>query len=391
MNKATTVCLLVSLTLVTTLPASEVPMEDGRHASSIKEGHGESADHGGEGHGEGGADTELTAAQMRMAGIETLEVERRSLGQAITAPGEVRLNTYRTIKVTPRISAQVMKRHVGLGDRVRKGQPLVSLSSVDMAEAQGRLMEASVELTRVKKLGRKIVSEKRFVTAHIAYQQAYARARAYGMTRAQIESLLETGDASRATGDFQLLATLSGTVIHDSFVVGQLIEPGDDLMEISDESVLWVEARLTPEDAGRIAIGAPVRLASGRRWFAGRVVQASHVLDETTRTLAVRIEVANPDDALYPGQFVTAVIEGDDPEMGVVVPMAAVLRSPDGDWQVLVETAPGRFEPREVEVLRTVGDQMLVDGLSEGTTVVAKGAFFVQSEIAKSGFSVHNH
>ena len=51
----------------------------------------------------------------------------------------------------------------------------------------------------------------------------------------------------------------------------------------------------------------------------------------------------------------------------------------------------GRFEPKEIDVLTTVGDQMLIQGIAEGTTVVGKGAFFVQSEMAKGGFDPHNH
>ncbi len=355
------------------------------------DGHGDDGGGDGHGHGEAASDAELSPAQMRAAGVETMPVRRQALAAVISAPGEVRLNAYRSSKVTPRIAAQVLQRHVRLGDRVSKGQVLVSLSSVDMAAAQGALMEARVELQRVRKLGRKVVSEKRFVTAQIAYQQAYARASAYGMTAAQIESLLKTADASHATGEFQMLALQDGTVVSDDFVVGELIEPGRVLLAVSDESLLWVEARLTPEDAARIAIGAAVDVQVAGKTLSGKVVQASHMLDEATRTLAMRIEVANPDDILHPGQFVTAVIASRDRDEGLVVPLAAVLRSPDGDWQVLVESSAGRFEPREVELLRAVGDRALIGGLEEGTTIVSKGAFFVQSEIAKSGFSVHNH
>lgn len=361
------------------------------HSSEHGSEHGDEKTDGHGSHAEETTDAELNDAQRRMAGIETLVVKHQSLGAAITAPGEAILNAYRTTKVTPRTPAQVMKRHARLGDHVKKGQPLVTLSSVEMAEAQGALMETNAELRRVEKLGRKVVSEKRFVAAQIAYQQAYAKVSAYGMTKKQIESLIKTGDATRATGEFRLLSFQDGTVISDDFVVGELIEPGHVLMEISDESVLWVEARLTPEDAGRIKLGSPARVQVREHWLSGKVAQARHTLDEATRTLAVHIEVANPDDALHPGQFVTAVIESKEKLKGIVVPLAAVLRAPDGDWQVFVEIAPGRFEPKEVEVLRTVGDQMLIDGIAEGTTIVSKGAFFVQSEIAKSGFSVHNH
>jgi len=367
--------------------------KDDGHEEKGHDDHGGGHDEGGDGHGHGEAasDAELSDAQRRMAGIETMAVKRQSMGDAITAPGEAILNAYRTTKITPRTPAQVMKRHARLGDHVKKGQSLVTLSSVEMAEAQGGLMEANVELRRVKKLGRKVVSEKRFVAAQIAYQQAYAKVSAYGMTKAQIKSLIKTGDATRATGEFRLLSFQDGTVISDEFIVGELIEPGHVLMTISDESVLWVEARLTPEDAARIALGSSARIQAGKHWLSGKVTQARHTLDEATRTLAVHIEVDNRNDELHPGQFVTAVIEGEDRQQGIVLPLAAVLRAADGDWQVFVEVAPGRFEPKEVEVLRTLGDQMLIEGIAEGTTVVSKGAFFVQSEIAKSGFSVHNH
>lgn len=366
---------------------------DDGHEEKGHDGHG---DHGGggddgHGHGEAASDVELNIAQRRMAGVETMITKRQSLGEAITAPGEAMLNAYRTTKVTPRTPAQVIQRHVYLGDHVKKGQRLVTLSSVEMAEAQGVLMEANVELRRVKTLGRKVVSEKRFVAAQIAYQQAYARVNAYGMTKKQIESLIKTGDATRATGEFHLLSFQDGTVMSDDFVVGELIQPGYVLMTISDESLLWVEARLTPEDAGRVKLAAPARIQVGSRWIGGKVAQARHTLDPTTRTLAVHIEVPNQDDVLHPGEFVNVVIESSQKKMGIVVPVESVQRSPDGDWQVFVESAPGRFEPKEITVLESLGDLLLIDGIAAGTTIVGKGAFFVQSEMAKGGFDPHNH
>ncbi len=364
--------------------------DDDGHEEQGHDDHGGGHDDG-HGHGEEATDIELSDTQRRLAGVELMTITRQSLGDAITAPGEAMLNAYRTSKITPRIAAQVIKRHARLGDHVKKGQPLVTLSSVEMAEAQGALMEADVELRRVKKLGRKVVSEKRFVSAQITYQQAYAKVSAYGMTNKQIELLMQTGDATRATGEFRLLSFQSGTVISDDFVVGELIEPGYVLMTISDESVLWIEARLSPKDAHRIKVGSPARINVGQRWLGGKVVQARHTLDEATRTLAMHIEVANKNDELHPGQFVNVVIEGNQKRDGLVVPVEAVLRSPDGDWQVFVQTAPGRFEPKEIDVLTTVGDQMLIEGLAEGTTIVGKGAFFVQSEMAKGGFDPHNH
>lgn len=342
-------------------------------------------------HVEKAGDVELSAAQRQTAGIETAIVKTQFLAEQITAPGEVVINAYGTANVTPRIAAQVVRRHARLGDYVEQDQPLVTLSSVEMAEAQGVLLEAQAEWRRVEKLGREVVSDKRFVTAQIAYQQAYAKVRAYGMTEKQVEALVKTGDAAKATGEFALLALQEGTVISDNFTLGELIEPGRVLFQVTDESSIRVKARLTSAKAAAVAVGNRAKIKSGNDWLQGKVVQTDHTLDEATRTLAVQIEVANPQHRLHAGQFVETVIEGKQTSRGLVVPLAAVLRSPDGDWQVFVETAPGRFEPKEVDVLRTVGDQMVIKGITEGTTIVTQGAFFVQSEIAKSGFSVHNH
>jgi len=118
----------------------------------------------------------------------------------VTAPGEVVLNAYRTSKVTPRIDAQITRRHARLGQAIAQGQPLVTLSSVEMAEAQGGLLVADREWKRTSKLGRKVLSERRYLEAQVARQQAWDKVMAYGMTELQIEALLKEGDVSIVAG-----------------------------------------------------------------------------------------------------------------------------------------------------------------------------------------------
>ncbi len=377
--------------LLLALAAGNVLAADDNGHAENEAGHKENG-----GHEEGSGHDEETVAvlspeQIRTAGIETVTVQSRQVADILNAPGEVMLNAYRTIRVTPRIPAQIIKRYARLGDHVEAGDPLVTLSSVEVAEAQGQLLVSDREWRRVQKLGRKVVSERRYIEAQVAHQQAFAKVLAYGMTEQQIDKLLAKGNASRANGELVLLSAQAGTVIEDDFIVGELARPGRILFTITDESSLWVDARLNAEDANRVNVGTPARIRIGDQWLEGKVIQTRHALDESTRTLSVRLEVANPDDQLHPGQFVTAEIQSADSETGITVPVASVMRSPDGDWQVFIEEAPGRFEPREVKVLRTVGKQLVVDGLKEGEVIVSKGAFFIQSEIAKSGFEIHNH
>ncbi|OUR82529.1 efflux transporter periplasmic adaptor subunit [Cycloclasticus sp. 46_120_T64] len=326
-----------------------------------------------------------------MAGIVVAEVRPQRLSAEISAPGEVVQNAYATSKVTPRIPAQVLERHARLGDKVQLAEPLVSLTSVEMAAAQGDLLVATREWQRVSKLGQPVVSEKRFVQARVSYQQAKSRVSAYGMSEQQLAEFLRSRDPAKANGRFQLLATQPGTVLADRFIVGELIQPGTTLYTISNESLLWVEAKLTPLEAQWVRVGSVATVRTSGRTFTGRVVQVHHALDRATRTLGVRIELANIDDQLHAGLFVQVSIHSIKSTHGLFVPLNAVLRSADGDWQVFVEKQAGEFAPVEVALLQTIGNMAQISGVEAGTRLVTNGAFFVQSELAKAGFEVHNH
>ena len=360
-------------------------------SSQAEVDHGDENDeHENEGEHEEGI-VHLTLAQQEVAGIVIETLMSRVLEESLTAPGEVRLNAYATYQVAPRISAQVVERHARLGDTVESEQPLVTLSSVEMAEAQGALLVAAREWVRVQGLGREVVSDRRYIEAEVAAQQARARVLAYGMLPDQIEALVRGADASQADGGFTLLAPNSGTIVRDDFVVGEAIEPGRLMFEITDESTLWIEARLPVQESARVAVGDSARINIEGRWIDGRVIQAFHAVDESTRTLPVRVEIANPDDELHPGLFVDVVILEAESQPVLAVPDVAVLRSADGDWQVYVAISDDEFQPVEVEVEKTVAGFTVINGVDQGTRIVTEGGFFLQSELAKAGFDIHAH
>lgn len=338
------------------------------------------------------AQVHLTPEQRRTLDLRTEALTARAIGDGLHAPGEVRLNAYATAQVTPRIAAQVIARRARLGDRVAPGQLLLTLSSVEMAEAQGDLVVAELEWGRLDKIKDKFVSDKEYVEASVARQKARSSVLAYGMTEAQIAALLANA-ARRADGTFELLAPQAGTVIQDDFIQGELVQPGRVLFEITDETVRWVEAQLPPADTQRVAVGDLARVGYGNAntWLEGRVTQIHHRLDETTRTQAVRIEVPDPGHLLHPGVFVDVVVLVGPAEPVLAIPEAAVLRSPDGDWQVFVAEGEDSFKPVEVQLVRTTGGLAVIEGLTPGTQVVTQGAFFLQSELAKAGFDPHAH
>lgn len=340
-----------------------------------------------------GTAIELSAEEQRAAGIVIGTVAPRALNETLRIPGEVVINAYRSVLVTPRITAQVVARHAKLGDEVEFGHPLVALSSVEMAEAQGALIVANREWQRVKSLGRQAVSEQRYTEVHVAQQQALAKVLTYGMTMAQAEELMQSGDASKATGTFDLLAPQAGTVLQDDFIVGELIEPGRILFNISDESVMWVEAHMVLTASPKIGIGSNVRVsADGINWFQGKVIQRHHHLDEKIRTQGLRIEVPNTDHHLHSGQFVEVEV--------VTGTRAAVLAVPNAAL-IMVKGAPNvfkfedghEFHAEAVEVGATVGEWTVVhSGLIAGDEIAVAGVFHLKSLMLKSSLGAgHVH
>lgn len=327
---------------------------------------------------------QIGAERLEALGIEIAPVAERSLPLEVIAPGEVAVNLYRSAQVTPRISAQVVARHVQLGQTVKQGDPLVTLSSVTMAEAQGELLVTDREWSRVRKLGRQVVSETRYVEAQVKRQQAYAKVIAYGMTPSHVERLLAHGDASKATGEFALLAPQDGLVHDDDFSLGELIEPGRLLVSLSDESSLWVEAKVDPTAVDAVRVGSPARVSvDEQRVFAGRVIQFHHHLEAASRTLAIRVEVQNPDEGLHPGQFVNVAIQTEASRAALSVPREAVVLLQNGPAVFKYEA--GDFKPQAIQTGVERGDWVEVaSGLSAGEQVAVKGAFTLKSLALKS-------
>jgi len=337
-----------------------------------------------EAHEEEGGIPPMNLAQRQAMGILTQTVNQQLLADEVVAPAEVTVNLYRTAEVTPRITAQIIHRHARMGQQVKKGQPLVTLSSVEMAAAQGQLLIADKEWRRVQKLGRKVVSEKRYIAAQVDHQQAYAKVLAFGMTEAQVKALLKQEDVSKATGTFDLLSPQAGTVLSDDFVIGRVVEPGQVLMEVSDESRLWVEAKLAAEVAGRIEIGTPVRVSSDEhQWVNGKVVQIHRRMDETTRTLAVRIELDSNKGGLRPGQFVKSAIALTKGKPVMAVPREAVVLLQGG--YVVFKPEGEEIHPAPVERGVTRGHWTEIKaGLTLGDEVVTQGAYVLKSLLLKS-------
>ena len=325
----------------------------------------------------------LSPAQREAGGIVVEAVTLESHAEVLPAPGEVRVNDYATSNVSSRLRASVLSRHARLGDRIRIGQALVTLYSADMAEAQSTFVLASKSFARMSNL-KGYISGQQYDEAEVKRDEARGRLETFGLGTAEIAELALNGLSARPAGQFDLTAPQAGVVTTDAFRLGEVVEPGKTLFEISNLSAVWVEAQVNPEVVPRIS-GTRARVLRGADAFDARIIQTLAQLSETTRTVGIRLQMDNPGGALRPGEFVNVQLFG-EAVSELIVPTASVLRDTDGSWLVYVENAQGALERTPVQPLHAAGERTAISGITEGTKVVVAGAFFVKSEADKASF-----
>jgi Cu/Ag efflux protein CusF len=176
---------------------------------------------------------------------------------------------------------------------------------------------------------------------------------------------------------------VSGVVTEKKAVQGMRFMPGEALYQVSDLSAVWVVADVFEQDLGLVKTGAKaqVRINSyPEKLFEGRVTYVYPTLKAETRTVPVRVELANPGLLLKPGMFAQMELQVGAKAQVVTVPVSAVIDS--GTRQiVLIQLKEGRFEPREVKLgARSDTHVEVLSGVKEGELVVVAANFLIDAE-----------
>jgi RND family efflux transporter MFP subunit len=211
----------------------------------------------------------------------------------------------------------------------------------------------------------------------------------HGLSKRDLKRL----EQGRDFGRLILRAPIDGVIVNDQAVLGQFVRPGTLLMRIADESTMWVEAHVPPEQLPKIVVGADawVNIKGSDERLPAKIVTIHHELDPATRTAVVRLQADNRDHRLYPGMFVEVGLQGGKRTLALLLPASAVQRQ--GTEQIVfVERSPNVYERREVEATPATPELMRIrSGLKSGERVVTRGAFALLSELLKSGFEAHQH
>lgn len=333
--------------------------------------------------------TELKRDRVRLASLPTDE---------LIAPGTIDVNPNRVLKVVLPVTGRVINVLVKVGDPVRKDQPLLTIQSPDADAAMSAYLSADAGVTQARAalvkaqadydrqsdlLDHDAVARKDVLGAESALAQARAGADQAEAARQQATRRLSVLglDPRSVQPQVVLRAPLAGKVLDLGVVPGEYrTDDTMPVMTIADLATVWVTSDVPESYIRFVQVGERLEIslvAYPGETFEARVARIADTVDPKTRTVKVQAEMANHDGRLRPQMYGTIHhIESlaDVP----VLPAAAVIQ--DGPRSVVfVETAPGRFEERDVETGRRSGDLVRITrGVAAGDSVVVDGAMLLK-------------
>lgn len=309
---------------------------------------------------EGHAEIEIPKDRQQLIGLETAPAERTSIDATVRATATVQVEETREAHVHSKLMGYVRALHVDkVGQKVKKGQPLYSIYSQELLVAQQEYLRARKFSTDLANAARE-------------------RLRLWDIPEDQIREIEEKGEPVEA---IVVRSPIGGTVIEKSIVKGHFVEPDMMLYRIADLSRVWVIAEVYEYELGRVDRKgtATIHVEGLADPITATIDYVYPTVDQASRTVKVRMVVANKAGTLRPGNFATVEL----PALGgdvLTIPDQAVIDT--GFRQVVyVSAGEGRFRPVEIEIGRRVGGRAEVrKGLAEGDQVVVSAQFLVDSE-----------
>jgi len=336
------------------------------------------------------AQEQLKAISIAPVGTYRFPVEKETVG-TISFADDL------SVPVFPSYQGKIIKSLVELGDEVQKNQPLYTIESPDLIQAESNLIGAAAtldltdkELARAKDLNRTNgVSERELEqassdqqTAEGALKAARDAVRVFGKTDAEIDQMIASRKIDAA---LVVRSPISGQITAFNAPVGLLVQPGNPPAPYSVANVgnKWMLAEVVESDIPLLHVGQPVAVkvtAYPDRVFEGRVSKIYATVDPDTHRMTVRSEIRDPKNELRPGMLANFVIRVQKPLESTAIPADGVVREADGTMTAWVTTDRHRFVQRVVKTgLRNDGLVQIFSGLQPGELAVTNGAVFLSN------------
>jgi len=321
----------------------------------------------------------LTPEAIKTAGVKVSELGPVKIENQLGVPGEIVLNPKKYYRLASRVPGRVEELLAYEGDRVKKGQVVAKLFSLQFMQEITELRLAKERWEKAEKLGQE---EK--ATALLILNSVIEKLKILGIDPQEIEPLLSIGSQNMIL--FPVISPIDGQIITTKVFNGDNIETGTLLMEIANLDEVWIEVHVQEKDIRMINPGqkAVIRVnAYPDESFSGLITYVSPVMDNSTRTIKARITVDNKQGILRPGMYVEAKIT--IPETNLLAIPEEAVQEISGKKVVFIPESEGTYGIREVKIGEAIkGWLPIIDGLSAGDKYVCEGSFILKSELLKN-------
>jgi cobalt-zinc-cadmium efflux system membrane fusion protein len=304
---------------------------------------------------------------------------------ARTLVARVSFDERRLATIGPPVQGRVASVDVVTGDKVKKGQAILTIHSPDIASVQAQVAESRTSrILAEHTLHRTATLVSEGAASQAELQQAQATlAQAKDEERRAASSLAAVGGGD-GSADYRLRSPIDGTVVDRNVMVGNEVHVDQDqpLLRVADLNKVWVIADLFEQDLPLVKTGAPATVmvpALPGRKFEGQIMYVGDIVDSMTRAIRTRIEIDNPENILRPGMFAQVEVRTQAPG-AVEVPISAVLARRD-QFFVFLQQPDGAYVQQEVKLGEQRGQHVtLVEGVKPGDLVVVQGAILLDAE-----------
>lgn len=339
--------------------------------------------------------TELQSKQVKIVAAEMIDFSSRS-----EAVGYVDFNQDRIVSVFSPYQGRVRQVFAKAGDDVKKGQPLFSIDSPDLVQAESSLISTaglvalnSKVLERAKKMLEIQASAQKDVdqatsdqqTAEGNYRAARDAVRIFGKSNNEIDKIVAS---HKVDGELLVVSPQHGRVTARNAAPGLLVQPGNAPapFTVADLSTMWMVANVAEYDLPQLRLGQQADvsiMAYPGQKFKAEITNIGVSADPNTHRVAVRAEIKDAQHQLHPQMLATYAIRTGEPTQSVAAPANSVVREGDGTMTVFVTQDGHRFTRRPVKLgLEENGSSQILDGLAAGEKIAGDGALFLSNMLS---------
>jgi cobalt-zinc-cadmium efflux system membrane fusion protein len=337
---------------------------------------------------------EVTVTPELAGSLRLGTAEMKDVLGTLEISAHVQIDTTRIARVGSPVSGRILNIRAFEGQTVRPDMILATLHSTSLSDTQVSLIKAysdetlaatatrrAEQLLQADVIGQAELERRRAELLHATTEVASfsTQLRGLGMTEKQIKSL----EVSRQiSADYPIITPNGGTILERKITVGQVVQPADEAFTVADLSQVWITANVPEEDAGTLRRGMEVVAhipALPNEKVRGQLTYIAPVVDPITRTVEVRMQLANAHGLFKPDELATMVFTGHSNRQ-LTIPQTAVVREENKD-HVFVEIAKNSFILRDVELGEETGDQRVVNGgITRSERIVLDGAFHLNNQ-----------